>query len=72
MNMKQAVVGVLTTGCLIGVAILLPNVGQAQDAKVKTAMDLLGGEIGSAEDRGSNPASSWATKDQPATSGSFI
>ncbi len=41
MNLKQAVVGILTTGCLIGAVILLPNVGQAQDAKVKTAMELL-------------------------------
>ncbi len=41
MNLKQAVVGILTTGCLIGAVILLPNVSQAQDAKVKTAMELL-------------------------------
>jgi Cache 3/Cache 2 fusion domain len=41
MNMKHAFVGILTTGCLIGAALLLPGVGQAQDAKVKTAMELL-------------------------------
>ena len=41
MNLKQAVVGILTAACLIGAAMLLPAVGQAQDAKVKTAMDLL-------------------------------
>jgi hypothetical protein len=41
MNLKQAVLGTLMSGCLIGAAILLPDVGQAQDAKVKTAMELL-------------------------------
>jgi hypothetical protein len=41
MNLKQAVVGILTAGCFIGAAMLLPGVGQAQDAKVKTAMDTL-------------------------------
>jgi hypothetical protein len=41
MNMKQAVVGILATECLIGAVILLPNVSQAQDAKVKTAMEVL-------------------------------
>jgi hypothetical protein len=41
MNLKQAVVGILTAACFIGAAMLLPGVGQAQDAKVKTAMDLL-------------------------------
>jgi Cache 3/Cache 2 fusion domain len=49
MNMKQAFVGILMTGCLIGAVVLLPSVGQAQDAKVKKAMELLqsmAGEIG--------------------------
>ncbi|WP_046863900.1 Cache 3/Cache 2 fusion domain-containing protein [Microvirga massiliensis] len=41
MNLKQAVVGILAAACFIGAAMLLPGVGQAQDAKVKTAMDLL-------------------------------
>jgi hypothetical protein len=41
MNMKQTFVGILTTGCLIGAAALLPSAGQAQDAKVKIAMELL-------------------------------
>ncbi len=41
MNRKQFVVGILTAGCLIGAALILPGVGQAQDVKVKTAMDSL-------------------------------
>jgi len=41
MNIKQAFVGILTTGCLIGTVVLLPSIGQAQDAKIKTAMELL-------------------------------
>jgi hypothetical protein len=41
MNMKQAFVGILMTGCLIGAVVLLPSVGQAQDAKVKKAMEVL-------------------------------
>src|SRR5215207_4840532 len=41
MNLKQAVAGILTAVCFIGAAMLLPGVGQGQDAKVKTAMDLL-------------------------------
>ena len=41
MNMKQAFVGILMTGCLISVAVLLPSVGHAQDAKVKKAMEVL-------------------------------
>ena len=39
MNRKQFVVGM--AGCLIGAALILPGVCQAQDAKVKTAMDSL-------------------------------
>ena len=41
MNLKQAFVGILMTGCLIGAAVPLPSVGQAQDAKVKKAMEVL-------------------------------
>jgi hypothetical protein len=41
MNLKQAIVGILTVGCVIGTALLLPGVSQAQDAKVKAAMELL-------------------------------
>ena len=42
MNIKQAFVGILMMiGCLIGATVLLPSVSQAQDAKVKTAMELL-------------------------------
>jgi len=41
MNLKQAVVGILMAGCFMGAIMVLPGVGQAQDAKIKTAMDLL-------------------------------
>ena len=41
MNLKQAVVGILMVGCFMAAIMVLPGVGQAQDAKVKTAMDLL-------------------------------
>lgn len=41
MNFKQIAIGILTVTYLVGAAMLLPNVGQAQDAKVKTAMELL-------------------------------
>ena len=41
MNFKQIAIGFLTVTYLVGAAMLLPNVGQAQDAKVKTAMELL-------------------------------
>ena len=41
MNMKQDFVGIVVTGCLIGAAAILPSAGQAQDAKVETAMGLL-------------------------------
>jgi hypothetical protein len=41
MNRKQFVVGILAAGCVIGAATILPGAGQAQDAKVKTAMDIL-------------------------------
>jgi hypothetical protein len=41
MNLKQAVVGILTAGAVIGTAMILPSLSQAQDAKVKAAMELL-------------------------------
>jgi hypothetical protein len=41
MNLKRTAIGFLTVACLIGAAMLPPNVGLAQDAKVKTAMELL-------------------------------
>jgi Cache 3/Cache 2 fusion domain len=41
MYVRQAFVGIVVTGCLVAAAALLPTVGQAQDAKVKTAMALL-------------------------------
>jgi hypothetical protein len=41
MDLKQAVVGIFMAGCFMGSIMLLPDVGQPQDAKVKTAMDLL-------------------------------
>jgi hypothetical protein len=41
MNMKHAFVGLLAAGCVIGAAVLVPSYGQAQDAKVKSAMELL-------------------------------
>ena len=40
MNMQSALVG-LSIGCVIGAAALLPSVTEAQDTKVKTAMELL-------------------------------
>jgi hypothetical protein len=40
MNMKHAFVGLLAAGCVIGAAVLVPSYGQAQDAKVKSAMEL--------------------------------
>jgi Cache 3/Cache 2 fusion domain len=41
MNTKQAVTGILIAGSLMAAGMLLPSVGHAQDAKVKTAMELL-------------------------------
>lgn len=40
MTMKSALIG-LSIGCAIAAAVLSPNVAEAQDAKVKTAMELL-------------------------------
>jgi hypothetical protein len=41
MNLKQAVAGILIAGAFVLAGALAPIVGHAQDAKVKTAMDLL-------------------------------
>jgi hypothetical protein len=41
MNMKSTFVGIVSIGCVIGSVAFLPSVGEAQDAKVKTAMELL-------------------------------
>ena len=41
MNLKQAVAGILMSGAFIAAGVLAPSVGHAQDAKVKTAMELL-------------------------------
>ena len=41
MGLKQAVIGAFTIGCMIASATLLPSVGNAQDAKVKTAKQIL-------------------------------
>ena len=39
--MKFKPIGLLKVACLIGAAALLPNLVQAQDAKIKTAMESL-------------------------------
>jgi hypothetical protein len=57
MNLKQAVIRLLTAACIIGSGMLLPGVGQAQDAKVKMAMDLLesmAGKLGSPKIEGTD------------------
>src|SRR5258705_4250705 len=41
MNFKLSPIPYLTIACLIGAVTLFPNVVQAQDARVKTAMELL-------------------------------
>ena len=41
MKFKQTGIGILTVACLTAAAMLLPQVGWAQDEKVKTAMELL-------------------------------
>jgi hypothetical protein len=44
MNLKQAVVGILAAGCVIGTAMLLPGAGYAQNdaaSKVKLSMEAL-------------------------------
>lgn len=41
MSSKRTVSGVLTIGSMIACLLLLPSIGFAQDARVKTAMDIL-------------------------------
>lgn len=41
MTLKQASIGFFVLGCMMAGSLLLPRVGYAQDAKVKTAMALL-------------------------------
>lgn len=41
MSTKQTIAGILMAGSFIAAGMLLPSVGHAQDAKVKTAMELL-------------------------------
>ena len=41
MGLKQAAIGVFTIVCMIVSAIFVPGVGHAQDAKVKSAMEML-------------------------------
>ena len=41
MKLGQIGIGILTVACLTGAAMLMSQVGFAQDAKVKTAMELL-------------------------------
>ena len=41
MKFKQTGTGILTVACLTAAAMLLPQVGWAQDEKVKVAMELL-------------------------------
>lgn len=41
MNLKLALIGALSIGCIITSAILLPIASKAEDAKVKTAMAVL-------------------------------
>jgi hypothetical protein len=41
MNLKHIAIGIWAIACLIGAVMFLPDVGQAQDAKVKAAMELL-------------------------------
>ena len=41
MKLKRTDIRILIVACLAGAAMLLPQVSLAQDAKVKTAMELL-------------------------------
>ena len=57
MNMKSALIG-LSIGSAIGTAVLMPSVAEAQDAKVKTAMELLksmAGKLGTPKIEGADP-----------------
>jgi hypothetical protein len=44
MNRKNFIVGILAAGCFIASSMLMPSVGTAQDAKIKSAMDMLKAE----------------------------
>ena len=60
MRMKKIIVGILAAGCVFATSMLMPSVGQAQDAaaKVKTAMELLkskAGKLGPAKVEGTDP-----------------
>jgi hypothetical protein len=44
MNRKSFIVGILAAGCFVATSMLMPSVGNAQDAKVKAAMDMLKAE----------------------------
>ena len=41
MSLKQAIIAVFSAGCLIGLLIVVPSVGYAQEPKVKNAMETL-------------------------------
>jgi len=41
MNLKQTVAGILMAASFVAAGLLMSSVGHAQDAKVKTAMELL-------------------------------
>ena len=54
MKLKRAVAGLLTAGCFVAATMLVPGGGQAQDTKVKAAMEMLKSMAGQArlsEDR---------------------
>jgi len=66
MNIKQIVIGILTVACFAGATMLPPNLGRAQDAKVKTAMELLhsmAAKLGPPKIEGTDPV---AGKEVPA------
>lgn len=41
MSLKQAMIAVVSAGCLLGLLIVVPGVGYAQEPKVKNAMETL-------------------------------
>jgi len=44
MNRKSFIVSILAAGCFVATSMLVPTAGSAQDAKVKSAMDMLKAE----------------------------
>jgi hypothetical protein len=44
MNRKKFIVSILAAGCFVASSMLMPSVSTAQDAKVKSAMDMLKAE----------------------------